>query len=95
MAKFFAVTIILIAIGSAIPIVRGTWTQPADISLHGPEIDRQYHETMWEAGLAFLAAQIILASFIWKYSNRPADAEITRFPGGATGVDLVIVESFR
>jgi cytochrome c oxidase subunit 2 len=91
MAKFFAVTIILIAIGSAIPIVRGTWTQPPDISVHGPEIDRQYHETMWEAGLAFLAAQIILALFIWKYSNRPADAEITRLPGGATGLVLAAI----
>jgi cytochrome c oxidase subunit 2 len=88
MAKFFAVTIILIAIGSAIPIVRGTWTQPVDISTHGYEIDHQYHETMWEAGVAFLAAQIILAVFIWKFSNRREDAEIRRLPGGATGLVL-------
>lgn len=91
MAKFFAVTIILIAIGSAIPIVRGTWTQPVDISTHGYEIDKQYHETMWEAGVAFLAAQIILAIFIWKFSNRSEDAEIRRLPGGATGLVLAAV----
>ena len=91
MAKFFAVTIILIAIGSAIPIVRGTWTQPVDISTHGYEIDHQYHETMWEAGVAFLAAQIILAVFIWKFSNRREDAEIRRLPGGAAGLVLAAV----
>ena len=36
MAKIFAVTIILIAIGSAIPIVMHTWDMPQDISTHGP-----------------------------------------------------------
>jgi cytochrome c oxidase subunit 2 len=86
MGKFFAVTIILIAIGSAVPIVRGTWTQPVDISTHGQEIDRQYAETMWEAGISFLAAQFVLAIFIWKYSGRKADAPIGKFPGGAAGL---------
>ena len=42
MAKIFAVTIILIAIGSAIPIVMHTWQLPQDISTHGPLIDEQY-----------------------------------------------------
>ena len=35
MAKFFAVTIIVIAIASAIPIVLHIWEPPADISTHG------------------------------------------------------------
>ena len=86
MGKLFAVTVILIAIGSAIPIVRGTWTQPVDISTHGQEIDKQYTETMWEAGVSFLAAQIILGIFVWKYSGRGEDAPIGRFPGGAAGL---------
>jgi cytochrome c oxidase subunit II len=88
MAKLFAITIIVIAIGSAVPIVEGIWTQPVDISTHGAEIDKQYTETMWEAGLSFLAAQIFLAIFIWKYSNRREDAKITSFPGGATALVL-------
>ena len=58
MAKIFAVTIILIAIGSAIPIVMHTWHLPQDISTHGPLIDEQYAETMAEAGISFLASQI-------------------------------------
>jgi hypothetical protein len=41
MAKFFAVTIIVIAIVSAIPIIRHTWDPPADISTHGGMIDEQ------------------------------------------------------
>lgn len=86
MAKLFAVTIVVIAILSAIPIVRHTWTAPEDISTHGALIDEQMGETMAEAGIAFLAAQLILALFVWQFSNRPADAKLKTFPGGAKGL---------
>jgi len=73
MAKIFAVTIILIAIASAIPIVMHMWPMPQDISTHGYLIDEQYTDTMWEAGLSFLASQFLLAFFIWKFSSpKPA-----------------------
>ncbi len=39
MAKIFAVTIVLIAIASAIPIVAHMWPMPQDISTHGHLID--------------------------------------------------------
>jgi cytochrome c oxidase subunit 2 len=86
MAKFFAITIVVIAILSAIPIVLHTWTAPEDISTHGALIDEQMSETMVEAGISFLAAQFILAFFIWKFSNRSPDAKIESFPGGARGL---------
>src|SRR5437588_8893115 len=86
MGKIFAVTIILIAIGSAIPIVMHTWVAPVDISTHGALIDEQMSETMAEAGISFLAAQIILALFIWKYSSRRKEDKIKSFPGGAKGL---------
>src|ERR1700758_5446790 len=86
MAKFFAVTIFVIAIVSAIPIVRHTWWMAPDISTHGARIDEQMSETMAEAGISFLASQILLALFIWKFSNtRPGD-KIKTFPGGAKTV---------
>jgi len=86
MAKIFAITIVLIAIGSAIPIVLHTWYLPQDISTHGPLIDEQFSETMAEAGISFLAAQIILAAFIWIYSKPAAGTKIKTFPGGAMGL---------
>jgi len=88
MAKLFAVTIVIIAIASAVPIVRHTWVAPPDISTHGAEIDSQMADTMLEAGISFLAAQFVLAFFIWKFSNRRPDAPIRKFPGGATGLVL-------
>ncbi|MGA8490825.1 MAG: hypothetical protein WB711_10405 [Terriglobales bacterium] len=83
MAKLFAVTIIVIAILSAIPIVRHTWEAPADISKNGPMIDDQMSETMAEAGIAFLASQILLALFIWRFSSWSPGDKIKTFPGGA------------
>src|ERR1700724_625528 len=83
MAKFLAVTIIVIAIASAIPILRHTWVAPEVISTHGYLIDEQMSETMAEAGISFLAAQLILALFIWQFSNPRPDTKIKSFPGGA------------
>ena len=83
MAKFFAVTIIVIAILSAIPIMRHTWEAPADISMNGKLIDEQMSETMAEAGISFLASQILLALFIWKFSQSKPGEKIKTFPGGA------------
>ncbi|MGH9498591.1 MAG: cytochrome c oxidase subunit II [Terriglobales bacterium] len=86
MAKFLAVTIVVIAILSAVPIVRHTWEAPPDVSKNGHLIDDQMSETMTEAGLAFLASQILLAIFIWQFSDPKPGAKIKSFPGGAKTV---------
>jgi len=88
MAKFFAVTIIVISIVSAIPIVRHTWWMAEDISTHGQAIDEQMSETMAEAGISFLASQILLAVFIWMFSTAKPSDKIKNFPGGATAMVL-------
>jgi len=86
MSKLFAVVIILIAVVSAVPILRHTWWMPEDISTHGAPIDEQMSETMAEAGICFLASQILLALFIWKFSDRKPSDKITSLPGGARGL---------
>src|SRR6266481_5707596 len=86
MGKLLALTIIVIAIASAVPVVMHTWVAPADVSTHGRLIDEQMSETMIEAGVSFLAAQIILAIFIWKFSSSRSDGKIRTFPGGAKGL---------
>jgi cytochrome c oxidase subunit 2 len=83
MGKLFAVTIIVIAILSAIPILRHTWWMAEDISTHGAPIDEQMSETMAEAGISFLASQIILAWLIWRFSGDRPGEKIKGFPGGA------------
>jgi cytochrome c oxidase subunit 2 len=86
MGKFLAVTIIVIAIASAIPVVMHTWEPPADISTHGHLIDSQRDDTMIEAGVSFLAAQTLLAIFIWQFAGSKAGGKRKTFPGGAKGL---------
>lgn len=86
MAKLFAVTIVVIAIASAIPIIQNTWHPVPDISTHGPAIDEQLSETMWEAGISFLASQFLLAYFIWRFAGNKSGGKT--FPGGAKGLVL-------
>jgi cytochrome c oxidase subunit II len=93
MARLLAVTIIVIAIVSAIPVIMHTWEAPADISTHGQMIDDQMADTMIEAGISFLAAQILLALFIWKSpSNKPGpEGKFKVFPGGAKGLIIASI----
>jgi len=85
MAKFVAVTIFVIAIASAYPIIGNSWftAAPQDISTHGYLIDHQMKDTMIEAGVAFLASQILLAWFIWSFGNHTTKDKLGYFPGGA------------
>lgn len=94
MGKFFAVMLIIIAIGSAVPIVRHTWAPPEDISVHGHMIDDQITDTMYEAGFSFLAAQFLLALFVWRFADIKVPGRIRNFPGGAklmVGAAVILV----
>jgi cytochrome c oxidase subunit II len=91
MGKLFAIILTIIALASAYPIVTHMYVQPVDISTHGHAIDEQLSDTMAEAGLSFVLAQLLLAFFVWKFSNRKEGAKVTHLPGGAK---LVVVTAF-
>ena len=82
MGKILAVTLVAITIASAYPIVAHLWAPPANISIHGELIDQQMSDTMVEAGVCFIAAQLLLAVFIWMSSGRKPGDRIHNFPGG-------------
>jgi len=83
MGKLLAIVLVLIAVLSAYPIVTHMFVLPEDISTHGHAIDDQLNDTMLEAGLSFIGAQIVLAIFVWGFSNRKAGSPLKNFPGGA------------
>jgi cytochrome c oxidase subunit 2 len=83
MAKFLAITLVLITIASAIPILAHVWGPPANISTYGHLIDKQMAATMIEVGICFIAAQFMLAAFIWIAPKRRPDEKVRNFPGGA------------
>src|SRR5712664_4913195 len=88
MGKLFGVVLAVIALVSAYPIVMHHYVQPVDISTHGHAIDEQLSDTMAEAGLSFLGAQLLLAFFVFRFSNRKPGAKISQLPGGPSLVKI-------
>src|SRR6202047_1378623 len=91
MGKLFGVVVALIAIISAHHIVAHWYVQPIDISTHGHAIDEQLADTMAEAGLSFVLAQLLLAFCVWRFSNRKEGAKVVHLWGGAK---LMVVGAF-
>lgn len=81
MGKLFGALVAVITLVSSYFIVARTWWFPVDISTTGPAIDHQFMETLWEAGILFVAAQLILAYFCWQFGDRPGSV-VRQFPGG-------------
>jgi cytochrome c oxidase subunit 2 len=82
MGKLFGIVLAVITLVSAYPVVTDKYVQPQDISTHGHLIDEQLSNTMVEAGFAFIGAQLLLAFFVAKFSNRKAGAPVKHLPGG-------------
>jgi len=83
MGKFFAIVLVIIAVASAYPILAHHFPLPEDISTHGHLIDDQLNETMVEAGVSFVGAQLVLAAFLWSFTGRKPGSPLKNFPGGA------------
>src|SRR5438309_4595908 len=88
MGKLFGAVLTIIAILSAYPIVAHWYVQPVDISTHGHAIDEQLADTMAEAGLSFLAAQLLLAFFVWRFSQR--DRKSTRLNSSHSSISYAV-----
>lgn len=84
MGKVLAALIAVITLVSAAIFARHIWWMPPDISVLGAGIDRQLGETMVSSGVLFVAAQLVLAGFIWRFADRGDARTIRQFPGGAT-----------
>src|SRR5271155_2782210 len=97
MGKFFAIVLTVITLVSASIFAMHIWWMPVDISVHGPALDKQFDETLMGTGVGFLVAQLSLAFFVWKFTDRNDGRKVREFPGGArvmvvTAVALVGIE---
>ncbi|MGZ3332130.1 MAG: cytochrome c oxidase subunit II [Gemmatimonadaceae bacterium] len=84
MGKTFAIVVAIITIVSAGIFVSQHWWMPQDMSVLGSGIDRQMAETMITSGILFVVAQLVLASFVWRFGDNNDLRKIKIFPGGAT-----------
>ena len=84
MGKLFAVVVAVITLVSTALFVARIWWLPPDISTLGSGIDHQLMETLLASGVLFVASQLSLAVFVWRYGDRKDGRPIKVFPGGAT-----------
>ena len=89
MGKLLGVVLVIIALASAYPILKNQYPLPEDISTHGHLIDEQLHDTMIEAGISFVGAQLVLAFFVWSFTGRKPGSPLKNFPGGARVLVIV------
>lgn len=83
MGKLFAIIVTIITIVSAAIFISHQW-MPPDFSRLGVGIDHQMAETMVTSGILFVVAQLVLASFVWRFAENNDQRKIKIFPGGAT-----------
>jgi len=82
--KIFAIVVTIITIVSTAIFVSQIWWMPPDVSQLGAGIDHQMSETMVSSGVLFVAAQLVLAFFVWRFADNNDQRKIKIFPGGAT-----------
>ena len=81
--KVFAVVVVIITVVIAYCVIAHVWWMPMDISVHGPKIDHQIEETIFGAGILFIAGQLVLAAFAFLYGDSKGARKMKSFPGGA------------
>jgi cytochrome c oxidase subunit 2 len=81
--KLFAIIVTIITLVSAAIFALHHW-MPPDASELGVGIDHQMAETMITSGILFVVAQLVLASFVWRFADKNDQRKIKIFPGGAT-----------
>ena len=81
--KVFAVVVAIITLAIAYCVIAHVWWMPMDISVHGPNIDHQIEETVFGAGILFIAGQLVLAAFAFLYGDSKGARKMKSFPGGA------------
>lgn len=83
MGKLFAIILAFITLVSAAILAAHIWWLPTDISASGGAVDRLMEGTIISSGLLFVAAQLTLGFFVWRYGERHSERRIKTFPGGA------------
>jgi cytochrome c oxidase subunit II len=84
MALAMAIVVTLITIVSVLLFGVHAWKLPVDIARLGPPADHQFMLTLAITGFFFVAAQLGLALFVWKYHDKKDNRKVTYSHGNNT-----------
>ncbi|MGE0607803.1 MAG: cytochrome c oxidase subunit II [Pirellulales bacterium] len=83
---FLAVPILGIGVFVAAPYYN-LWL-PKDISTHGHQIDHLFNFILWLTGGVFVATEVVLFWFLWKY-DRHANRQPVKYTHGSHNLEIV------
>lgn len=83
---FLAVPILGVAVFVAAPYYNH-WL-PKDISEHGHKIDHLFNFILWLTGAVFVATEVVLFWFLWKY-DRHANRDRAKYTHGSHNLEIV------
>jgi cytochrome c oxidase subunit 2 len=78
----------LITLASSYFFVTQHWWMPAAASVQGPAIDHQFRLTLIAMGVVFIAAQVGLGLFVWRYRDRGSKTAV-QYSHGNIKLELV------
>ena len=91
MGKFWATLFLLVPVLGVACFIAGPiydiWL-PRDVSQHGHTIDHLFYFILWLTGAVFVATEVLMAWFIWKYDGKDT-ARPVHFTHGSHALELV------
>jgi len=89
--RFWAVLFLLVPVLGVATFVVAPYYQhwfPRDVSAHGRVIDQLFFFILWLTGIVFVATEVALFYFMWKYNNRN-NREPVKFSHGSHTLEVV------
>ncbi len=74
MGKFWSLVFLLVPVLGVAVFVVSPWYDhwlPQDISQHGHTIDHLFYFILWLTGAVFVATEVVLFWFLWRYDGKP------------------------
>ena len=91
MGKLWATVFLLVPVLGVACFIAGPiydiWL-PRDVSQHGHTIDHLFYFILWLTGAVFVATEVVMFWFIWKYDGADA-ARPVHFTHGSHALELV------
>ncbi len=92
MGKFWAILFLLVPVLGvacfAVAPYYDIWL-PLDISQHGRTIDHLFYFILWLTGVVFIATEVVLFWFLWRYDGKQGEKRPVSFTHGSHTLEVV------
>ena len=91
MGKFWSVLFLLVPVLGVATFALAPWLKswlPSDVSQHGHTIDHLFYFILWLTGAVFVATEVALFFFLWRYDGQTSNRPV-KFMHGSHSLEVV------